>query len=132
MSFDIAAFDDAKDAREAGVEFAFLHPKTGEETGAFITVASYSSERVKEKARSIVRQWEKRSKSDPKYRPGIDEQEALALATTCAAVVAWRGFESDGREWPCTPDNIERLVSDPAAAKQIDEAAGNEAGFFKA
>lgn len=130
MSFDIQAFDDAKESREAGVEFAFLHPKTGEESGAFIAVAAYSSERVKAKARAIVKEWEKRQERNPTFRPGVDDQERLARAMACAAVVSWRGFEAGGKEWPCTPENVERLTADPAAMKQIDAAAGDEARFF--
>lgn len=130
MSFDISTFDDASKSREEGVEFAFLHPKTGEETGAFISVAAYSSERVKERSRAIVKQWEKRMANNASFRPGVDEQERLAKAMACAAVVGWRGFQSGDAEWPCTPENIEKLVSDPAAAKQIDQAAGEESRFF--
>lgn len=132
MSFDISAIDEAAKTREAGVEIELLHPKTGESTGAFITVAAYSSERVKERARAIVKQWEKRASQNSKFRPGVDEQEYLAKATVCAAIIGWRGIEDGGKEWPCSPENVEKLAADPAVAKQIDEAAGTEALFFGA
>lgn len=130
MAFEIETLDKAKEKREAGIEFAFLDPKKGEETGAYITVASYSSERVKSRARSIAKEWEKRKQRNPNYLPGIDEQERLTMAMAHAVVLSWRGFILSGEEWPCTPENIERLLSDPSAAKQVDEAAGDDTRFF--
>lgn len=130
MGFDIGRLDAAKDTRETGVEMTFLDPRTGDDTGAVITVAAYSSERVKSRARTIGKEWERKRLRTPNFMPGMDEQERLAHAMTCAAVVDWNGFVADGKPWPCTPENIERLVSDPAAAKQIDNTAGNEAAFF--
>jgi hypothetical protein len=130
MGFDIGRLDAAKDTRETGVEMTFLDPRTGDDTGAVITVAAYTSERVKAKARAIVKEWERKRLRTPNYVPGMDEQERYSNALVCAAVVDWRGFVLDGKDWPCTPENIERLVSDPAAFRQIDTKAGDETAFF--
>jgi hypothetical protein len=130
MGFDIGRLDAAKDQRETGVELNFLDPRSGEDTGAVIIVAAYSSERVKDKARTIVKEWERKRQRNPSFMPGVDDQERLSQAMTCAAVVDWRGFIAEGKPWPCTPENIERLASDPAARKQIDAKAGDEAAFF--
>lgn len=130
MGFDVERIDEAKNQREIGVEMAFLHPKTGADTGAVIVVAAYTSERVKAKARAIAKEWEKRRERNPTFMPGLDEQERLSRAMTCAAVIDWRGFNRDGKLWPCTPENIETLTADPAVTKQIDAKAGDEAAFF--
>lgn len=130
MGFDIGRLEAAKEQRETGVEMAFLDPRTGEDTGAVIVVASYASERVKAKARAIGKEWERKRQRNPNFLPGMDEQERLTMAMACAAVVDWRGFDLDGKAWPCTPENVERLLSDPAVAKQVDAKAGDEAAFF--
>lgn len=130
MSFDIATLDEAKERRETGVEIPLLHPKTGKETGAFLTLAAYSSERVKARAREIAKEWEERRSRNPKFMPGLDDQERMTKAMAHAVVIGWRGINSGGKDWPCTPENIERLLSDPVVAGQVDAVAGDEARFF--
>lgn len=132
MAFDVSRLGAAKEQREKGIQVALKDPKTGADLDAFIIVASYSSEKVKAKAREIVHEWEQKKKRDSQFMPGIDEQERLTIATACAAVLGWEGLEDGGKPWPFTPENVQALVSDPSIAGQIDKAAGNEANFFTA
>lgn len=51
-------------------------------------------------------------KLDPKTRKETREYDPIAAdcMIAAAAVVDWKGFEVDGQDFPCTPENLETLV----------------------
>ena len=132
MAFDVSRLSAAKEQREKGIVVELTDPKTGMPMDATVTVASYSSERVKAKAREITRDWEAKRKRDPKFMPTLDEQQEMTIAMACAAVITWSGLTDNGDPWPVNDENIRLLLSEPSIASQIDTVAGNEANFFTA
>ena len=130
MAFDVSRLSQAKEKRETGVPVYLKDPKTGNDMDAVVMVASYSSERVKAKAREFAKDIETRRKRDPKFMPTIDEQQEMTIATACAAIVGWEGLEDGDKPWPFTPENVRTLVLEPSIMSQIDVVAGDEANFF--
>jgi hypothetical protein len=51
------------------------------------------------------------------------------------AVLGWSGFEVNGKELECTPENVRAVITNKDLffiRRQIDEAADDQAGFLTA
>ena len=46
------------------------------------------------------------------------------------AVMRWHGWESEGEDWPCTPENIQALLQVEHILLQVESAVAKRARFF--
>ncbi|WP_309086389.1 hypothetical protein [Chelativorans sp.] len=132
---DLSKFDGLAKTFDEGVEVDIRHPVTGEKLGMTVTVASYQSERVKKLQRKMANQALREQRRNPKKAATIEEVEEKAHDLMVAAVISWTGFERDGKELPCTPENVRAVVSNPDLwfiAEQIDKAAEDSQAFMTA
>lgn len=47
-----------------------------------------------------------------------------------AAVVRWHGWEMNGKDWPCTPENVKLLLAYDHILEQVEYAIASHADFF--
>jgi hypothetical protein len=72
--------------------------------------------------------------SNKKGTPDYDQISATATDSLAACVIGWRGITVNGAEWPCTPENIREVLTNPEyawVAEQIDEFIADRANFYK-
>lgn len=132
---DLSKFDGFAKSFDEGVVVDILHPATGEKLGMSVTVASYQSERVKKLQRKMANAAMREQRRNPKKAATVEEVEEKAHDLMVASVVAWDGFERDGKPLPCTPENVRAVVTNPDlffVAEQIDKAADDAQGFLTA
>lgn len=107
-------------------------PGSGKKTGLTIEIRSPESDEVK----AVQRKWQNKALRAGRNTIDADDVEKQSLDLIVAAVASWKwsGDAKWGGEKPdCTPENVRKVVSSPAGAfirNQIDQAFGDEAGFF--
>lgn len=106
-------------------------PGTGKKTGLVIEIRSPEADEIK----AIQRKWQNKALRSGRNVIGAEDIERQAIDTLVAAVDSWQwGSATWGGEKPnCTPENVRKVISDPAGSfirDQIDRAFGDEAGFF--
>lgn len=112
------------DAFENGRWIDIVDPVTDGPTGIRICVASHKSWRVRQ-VRLGGKSWT--------TTPSAWEMEEYTAKVIASAVVDWSDVEVSGKPLPCTPENIETLLSLPNLLflrEQIDEAADDDAAFW--
>ncbi len=108
-----------------------LSPKTGEPTGATVTVASYDSERVKKGQRERANKRLKTARN-AHVEVTAEELEADGYFNASLAVVSWTEVEENGQPVECTRENVERLLRTyPWLFDQVHIAARNRSLFIK-
>jgi len=68
-----------------------------------------------------------------KQRGNVDSEmiEKQSVETTARCIKAWRGFTSNGVDFPCNRENaIAMLTNAPWIREQVEEAMNDHAGFF--
>lgn len=132
---DLSKFDGFAKSFDDGLRVEIRHPVTGEKLGMAVTVASYQSERVKKVQRKLANAAMREQRRNPKKAATVDEVEDKAHDLMCAAVLSWEGFERDGKELPCTPENVRAVITSPDLffiSEQIDRAAEDQQAFLTA
>lgn len=110
-------------------EIDILDPRTRKPTGIKVTIESYGGDRAK----TVQRQINNKRLKLRNRRPTAEELEEETLMTASAVVVGWnKEMEMDGKALSFTPENVRKIMSIPWIARQIDEAAEDEAAFIKA
>ena len=63
--------------------------------------------------------------------PTPEELHGKRVSLAAAAVVRWSGWESDGKDWPCTPENVRALLASSIdILEQVEDAIERHARFF--
>lgn len=132
---DLSKFDGLAKSFDEGQEVEIRHPSTSEKLGLKVRIASYQSERVKKLQRKMANAAMREQRRNPKKASTIEEVEEKAHDIMVAAVISWEGFERDGKELPCTPENVRAVLVNPDlwfVGEQIDKAAEDAQGFLTA
>lgn len=135
MAFDLTAFEGTAKAFEEGVDVPIKHPVTGEPLGLTIRVASYQSERVRKVQRKMANAALREQRRNPKKATTSEEIEERSREVIGAAIIDWKGFEKAGKPYPCTPENVAAVLSNPDLwfiGDQVDKAADDQSAFMKA
>ena len=93
-------------AKETAV-VAVRHPLKKEPTGMTLTIAGPAADAY---------QRERRRTAKARFDAGavtIEGIEGAALDLLVACVTAWSGFQINGEELPCTPENVRKVLSIP-------------------
>jgi hypothetical protein len=131
---DLSEFSGYAKSLDEGVDVEIAHPVTGKPSGWVITVAAYSSERVKAEARRIENEARRKAKARPGKITKVEEDEIRGNAIMEAAILRWRGANFGGAPFEATPENIHRVVTDPDFAwviSQIAPVAADETAYFR-
>lgn len=124
---DISALNTVEPCQK-GAEMEIIDPKTGNPTGAFITVAGVDSYTY-QKANDSV---EETFMAKGMLATSPDERRDLTLQVLAKCTLSWRGLEKDGEEWPCTYDNAMTLYrSSPPVRAQVDAFISNRKNFLR-
>ncbi len=124
MGFDLGALEGYRQKQESGIDVEILLPD-GEPSGMVFKVAAADSERVKARAREITNELTKAGKG------AGDVLEEGNLAIRCAAVISWQGVQMEGKDFPCTPDNVVSVLRQFSfIADQVAVASEDRALFF--
>lgn len=132
---DLNAFNGLADKFEEGVEIEILHPSTSQKTGLKVRVISYQSEKVHRIQRKQANASMREARRNPKKVATVEEVEEKAHDLVCAVVVAWSGFERDGKVLECNAENVRSILKNPDLwfiGEQIDKAADDLSNFMKA
>jgi HJR/Mrr/RecB family endonuclease len=99
------------------------HPLKGEIEGMTITLRGTDSEviRVAEREWADMRLKAGRDRFTAQGVQDSDKVERPNLELLVNLTSEWTGFASDGKEIPCTPENIRRIYSDPGFAWLHDQ-----------
>ncbi len=123
---DIGNSKTVADREEEGTEIEVRDVAGGVEEGVTITVVgTYSATHRKAQNQNRDRFLKQRGKIDS------DMIEKQSVETTARCIKAWRGFTSDGKDFPCTRENaIAMLTNAPWIREQVEEAMNDHAAFF--
>jgi hypothetical protein len=120
-----------------------LYDSTGEpekdsagQTVAVFVVSAYSSaaRTQQQTAKTQLRRLNNRFGSWDKIPQG--ELDALDNQRIAACITSWRGFESDGKPFPLTPENAAAVMAGlrakrPEQLAQIENTIAQHASFFQ-
>ena len=110
---------------ESGAEVQITNPTTGKDTDCYITVIGIDSKSFRSEQRKRQRKAldaVRNNKSIP------DDEFGLLVEST----IGWRGFESEGKEWPFSKKNAQSLFDNsPLIADQVDKFIADRANFTK-
>lgn len=131
---DLSKFDGISKAFEEGIEIDIKDP-FGNPTDLKVRVVSYQSERVRKVSRKMANAAIIEGKKNPRRVKTVEQLENDGNDLMVAAVVGWSGFELNGVELACTPENVRSVITNKDLAfirRQIDEAAEDQQGFLMA
>jgi hypothetical protein len=123
---EISTSKNVAEREEEGITIDIKDASGEKEPGVQITVAGTYSATYR-KAQSQNRD------KFLKQRGGLDGDtlETRSLELTAKCIKSWKGFTSDGKEFPCTKDNAIALLSGaPWIREQVEEAMNDHASFF--
>jgi len=112
------------DKEEEGTEVV-VKDVTGEvEEGVTITVVGTHSATYRKAA-------DRASKKNFRHGFDIDSARGQLLETTARCIKSWKGFTSNGQDYPYTTENaIALLTAAPWVREQVEAAMNNHALFF--
>lgn len=130
---DLAKLDPAKTA-EVGYEFNLLDPYDGTETDIKIKVRGANSPKVRAHGRQMYRQiqtMEKSAKARQKvFELSLEEAEEMGIKTAAIRVISWTGLTENGKDVPCTEDEVIRILTAyPFIKEQVMAESDNVANF---
>lgn len=91
-----------------------------------ITVVGSESKRYRQ-AKDAIQRRNLRSRAS-KVEPADLLRNRIELAA--AAVIAWNGWEEEGKPYPCTPENVKRLFRADHIFEQVEMGIFAHADFF--
>lgn len=113
-------------------EIELRHPVSKVGLGMFITIVGKDSDpfQAAQRARMNTRLHEaKKSGANTPSAEQIDEENLTLL---CKCVINWRTLILGGEEFPYTPENVRKLLTEyPWVREQIDEEVGDRGNFIK-
>lgn len=121
--------------RKDGTEFTYEvadnsnepFPIEGSTTKAqtYIEVLGEDSKRVKAARDQNQKKLlgKRRIKLEPK------DLRANRITVVKAAITGWKGWTAAGKEFPCTPENIEALMTSSDILQQVEEGISDHADF---
>lgn len=117
--------------------FSILHPVTGEETGATISVYGSESDSVRKFAANQLRKLEKREFENQRSRKpkhsDLNELRATAIENALVRIADWQNVEWEGKELEFTEENARKLLTAcPWLCEQVVENSDNLGNFLKA
>lgn len=107
-------------------------PGTGDKTGLRIEIHSRESDEIKR----VQRGWQTKALRGGRNSLTAQQIEQQAIDILVAAVANWDWGDKanwDGKKLEYNPENVSKVFNDPRGAfirDQVDEAFGNDAGFF--
>lgn len=117
-----------------GTWMEVMHPVTSAPTGISIRLVGTDSADYRKVARALQNRRLEKVARQGKVKMTAEEHEENQLAMLCVCVKEWKGMEKDKKEYPCTPENVRALLSDPQFAwlrEQIDEFVGERTNFIQ-
>lgn len=93
---------------------------------ASVTVVGSESKRYRLARDNATRKMMRRRMS--KLEP--DDLRKLRVEQASAGVIAWHGWEKDGKPFPCEPASVELLCRADHILEQIEEGIQKHADFF--
>lgn len=129
---DLATIAQMYDSQDTGAPMEVLHPVTDEPIGLTITVAGYSSERMKAYSRKALNE-----RIKAKQRTVTVEQiERDTHNKTAHAILSWKfaeGVTLDGEQPSVSKESIDRLFKLlPFVSEQIEAFANDLSNYAKA
>lgn len=127
---DLATVDTRAGA-EAGFTFDLMHPKTGEPTGASITVRGADSDTYQEKFRECQRRRLGAMGRQRREMPNLAQVESDALELVAACIIGWQGIDEHGVPVPFSETAARSLFERfPWIREQVDAAVHERANFL--
>lgn len=123
---DLADYEAAVDAHEAGVRVEIVDPVTGEPVGAAITLCGPDSRRAKIARTAAIRGAILRG--GDKLDDAAQADVATELLARC--VISWEGIQRSGSDIPLTLENAVMVFTRfPWIETQCDRKASDRANF---
>jgi len=128
---DISKIDTERAQDEEGVEVK-ITAKNGEPdlasdgTQTTITVVGVESDRYRKAVDRQTRKLLRNRRNQPE--PADIRADRIELAA--AAVIAWHGFEDNGKEVPCTLENVRAVLRAQYILEQVETGIQGHADFF--
>lgn len=132
MDFDLSSLDALQKNLDEGIALEIKHPVSGQPIGLTIKLLGYESETVK----ALQRKAANERIRNPRHVVTAEEIESRTIRMQAATIKGWafaEGFTLDGKVPECNPTEAERLLRRfPFIAKQVDDAAADQARFLEA
>lgn len=107
------------------------HPASGEPTGLVVECLPRSAPEVKKVVRIFIDKATRRRSSKPLTASEIEERSIEILAVRIVGL-DWGGTSSwKGKKLERTDENVRELLAQDWFKAQVEEAIGDEAGFFE-
>lgn len=122
MSIDLTSLL-AKDTTKVEI----LHPGTKEPIGIRVTIAGPAADTYQAARLKLVQ--------ENMGNPDVTKIHQTMFKLLVACVLAWEGVMEHGVVVPCTPENVERILSTPGyywLKDQLEAALGDVARFITA
>ena len=117
---------DSRELANKGAKCRIYNPKTGEQTGASITMLGADSTVYKAKTKEISERRRLEGKTMTQEQAEEDSREILAACAT-----GWEGITGDdGKELPFNEANIRAALEVPEVYRQLGEFAMRRANFL--
>lgn len=115
----------------SSAEVELFEYEGGPSTGIFVTLAHRDHPEVMAVARTIAdKRLASMSRRGAKALKAED-LESETLEVLVASILGWKGLEADGKDWPCTADNVRQLLETvPSFRRQLNRAQEDDALFF--